>query len=526
MIIYNLIGGGDIKKWDKLKHNGVLFPDEYKQHYTPIIVNGKKIVLNKEAEEYATIYSKYMNTEYIKNKIFNINFWEDWKEIVDNKEIKKLEDCNFNLIYNYTQKKKEKENEKNKEEKKKEKEEKDIINEKYKYAYINDIKVKVSNYKVEPPGLFLGRGKHPKLGKIKKRIMSEDIILNIGENEVIPKLEKGRNWKSIIHDNTVEWIAAWKDNITGKIKYIWLADKSVNDKKKYDLVQKLKKKIGKIRKQIQIDLKDGNIEKRQLATSIYLIDLLALRVGNEKNEDQADTVGVSTLRKEHIKLLEDNKIKLKFLGKDSVEYKNEVLVEEEIYENLKEFIKDKKEDDQIFDKISPIEINEYLKSFMKNLTAKLFRTYNATNLFEIEINKIIKKYKDYDKKDRIQLLIKEYNKANLKVAITLNHQKNISKGFNDNIIKIEQKIKELEDKYNEVSDNKKDKIKEKIKKLKDNKKEKIQTKNLSLSTSKINYIDPRITFYFSNELDVPIEKLFTKTLIDKYMWASDISDYN
>jgi len=102
MIEYLLIGGGDIKKWDKLKHNGVLFPEEYKQHYTPIIVNGKKIILNKEAEEYATIYSKYLNTEYIKNKIFNINFWEDWKEIVDNKEIKKLEDCNFNLIYDYT----------------------------------------------------------------------------------------------------------------------------------------------------------------------------------------------------------------------------------------------------------------------------------------------------------------------------------------------------------------------------------------------------------------------------------------
>ena len=497
--MYNLIGGGDIIKWEKLKHNGVLFPEEYKQHYIPIIVNGKKIILNKEAEEYATIYSKYMNTEYIKNKIFNKNFWDDWKEIIDNNEIKKIEDCNFNLIYEYVQKKKEKKSEKNKEEKKKEKEEKDIKNEKYKYAYINNIKVKVSNYKVEPPGLFLGRGKHPKLGKIKKRIMPEDIILNIGENEIIPKLEKGRNWKSIIHDNTVEWIAAWKDNITGKIKYIWLADKSINDKKKYDMVYKFKKKIGKIRKQIQIDLKDENIEKKQLATSIYLIDLLALRVGNEKNEDQADTVGVSTLRKEHIKILEDNKIKLKFLGKDSVEYKNEVVVEEQIYENL--------------------------KSFMKGLTAKLFRTYNATNLFEIEINKIIKKYKEYNKKDRIQLLIKEYNKANLKVAITLNHQKNISKGFNDNIIMIEQKIKELEDKYNEVSENKKDKIKEKIKKLKDKKKEKIQTKNLSLSTSKINYIDPRITFYFSNEMKVPIDKLFTKTLIDKYMWAQDISEY-
>ena len=27
-------------------------------------------------------------------------------------------------------------------------------------------------------------------------------------------------------------------------------------------------------------------------------------------------------------------------------------------------------------------------------------------------------------------------------------------------------------------------------------------------------------------MGVPIEKLFTKTLIDKYMWASDLNDYN
>jgi len=32
----------------------------------------------------------------------------------------------------------------------------------------------------------------------------------------------------------------------------------------------------------------------------YLIDKLALRVGNEKTEDEADTVGCCSLRKEHI----------------------------------------------------------------------------------------------------------------------------------------------------------------------------------------------------------------------------------
>ncbi len=26
-------------------------------------------------------------------------------------------------------------------------------------------------------------------------------------------------------------------------------------------------------------------------------------------------------------------------------------------------------------------------------------------------------------------------------------------------------------------------------------------------------------------MGVPIEKLFTKSLIDKYMWASDLNDY-
>jgi len=116
MIEFYLIGGVE-KKWDNLKHNGVLFPEEYKQHYIPIIVNGKKIILNKEAEEYATIYSKYLNSEYIKNKNFNKNFWEDWKELINDKNINKLEDCNFNLIYEYIEKNKEKEKNKTKDEK-------------------------------------------------------------------------------------------------------------------------------------------------------------------------------------------------------------------------------------------------------------------------------------------------------------------------------------------------------------------------------------------------------------------------
>ena len=37
-------------------------------------------------------------------------------------------------------------------------------------------------------------------------------------------------------------------------------------------------------------------------------------------------------------------------------------------------------------------------------------------------------------------------------------------------------------------------------------------KNVSLGTSKTNYIDPRIIFAFMKKFEIPVEKLFTKTL--------------
>ena len=69
----------------------------------------------------------------------------------------------------------------------------------------------------------------------------------------------------------------------------------------------------------------------------YLIDILALRVGNEKSDDEADTVGCCSLRVEHIKFNDDNHITLDFLGKDSMRYLNTVKVDSRVYNNLKKF---------------------------------------------------------------------------------------------------------------------------------------------------------------------------------------------
>lgn len=44
----------------------------------------------------------------------------------------------------------------------------------------------VGNFRVEPPGLFRGRGDHPKMGKFKRRIFPRDITINIGARPLPP----------------------------------------------------------------------------------------------------------------------------------------------------------------------------------------------------------------------------------------------------------------------------------------------------------------------------------------------------
>lgn len=60
-----------------------------------------------------------------------------------------------------------------------------------------------------------------------------------------------------------------------------------------------------------------------------------------------------------------------------------------------------------------------------------------------------------------------------------------------------------------------------LKKLQAKKILKTELKNISLGTSKINYIDPRITIAFLKKHNLPIEKIFSKTLKEKFKWAME-----
>jgi DNA topoisomerase I len=92
---------------------------------------------------------------------------------------------------------------------------------------------------------------------------------------------------------------------------------------------------------------------RQRATAMYLIDRFALRAGNEKGDDEADTVGCCSLRWEHVKLHPPADVEFDFLGKDSVRYHQRVTVTPEVFKNLKIFKKEPKSaGDALFDRLN------------------------------------------------------------------------------------------------------------------------------------------------------------------------------
>lgn len=51
-----------------------------------------------------------------------------------------------------------------------------------------------------------------------------------------------------------------------------------------------------------------------------------------------------------------------------------------------------------------------------------------------------------------------------------------------------------------------------------------ENKEIALGTSKLNYLDPRITVAWCKKWEVPIEKIYNKSQREKFAWAIDMAD--
>jgi len=552
-------------KWKTLQHNGILFPPDFESKGIKIKIRGENVPLDLLQEEMVYQWSKKKDApkpgvteKYIEDPIFQKNFVSDFSKAFNGK-FKSLQyaDINFSMPYKLVDKEKEEKELLTKEDKKalaiKRKEIREEMKTKYGKAIIDGKEVEVGNYMAEPPGIFMGRGDHPMRGRYKPRATDKDVTLNLGNEAKIPK----GDWGKIVHDRDSMWIASWMDILTQKRKYVWLADtagiKQERDQAKYDKARNLSKEIENVKTKIVKDMQNKEQKTKRIATACYLIYRTAMRVGDEKDPDEADTVGATTLRKEHVKLTE-NEIQFDFLGKDSVRWKETIPAEghdKQFYDNLKESISNKKDSEEIFDGITSRHVNAYYSTIVKGLSAKVFRTYLASS--------VVSKYlRDHDNiKSESDMKKMFHGKlANLNAAIMCNHKRTIPKNFELSLQKkkdtlknvgktkpwekSEVLLKKAQSKTVKTEKQKKEKnerikkIKTVIRKRKGKHVERIEklelqinltekTRDYNLGTSLRNYIDPRIFKTWTDEVGAEWEKLYTSALQKKFLWVKNIN---
>src|SRR5713226_9053795 len=507
-------------KWKELRHNGVAFPPAYEPKGLHVNIRNETLRLSPDAEEMAYAWGKKRTTPYVQDPVFQTNFLSDFVKVLPaNFADVKYSEINFRPVYEYLSK--EELLKSDKELKKKvaaqRRELRLQLKEKYGYAVIDGTKTEFANYMVEPPSIFMGRGSHPMRGRWKPRIFPEDVVLNLSEDAPILQ----RKWKEIAHDHESIWLAYWVDKLSQVRKYVWPSDisdlRQERDKMKYDKAMKLRRKLADVREFVEKNLHSPDVKVRKLATVSYLIDNLAMRVGDEKEEDEAHTVGASSLRVEHVKFLSAG-VEFDFLGKDSVRWQKILKLdggESPIRRNLQEFVANKKPEDLVFDGITSAHVNKFLGKSARGLTAKVFRTHHATET----VQSYLGRHNGFKANDAGFVKLYHARVANLEAAIRCNHKRTPPKTWEGTLLKKQQRLDEL--KTTEVkTDTQKMRLEERIRKLKLDVDLQKRTRDYNLNTSLRNYIDPRVYKNWANKAEFNWKGIYPKTLQRKFLWAS------
>jgi len=489
-----------------LSHNGILIP-KYEPRDFSILFKGSKIRLNPQQEEMAVAWVRKLGTEYAEDKVFIRNFFDDFCRALGIEKASP-EDFDFTEIKNFVEKDRETKLNMAKEEKKKLAAERKVVREanreKYGYAVIDGEKVELGNYMAEPSSIFMGRGKHPLRGKWKDGAKESDIILNLSPDSKTPP----GKWKAIVWYPTCMWTAKWDDKLRGKEKYVWLSDtspiKQEREKEKFDKASELERKFETIKEHIIKNLDSEDLKKRKIATVCYLIDALSMRVGDEKDEDEADTVGATTLTYKNIEICQNNLVKFDFIGKDYVKWEKNIVLPDNVVRNLKDFISNSKS--FVFDGVRSEDVNAFLSEIVDCVTAKVFRTYHASKAVReyVEKNSVDKNESETYKKYLATM-------ANLQAAIVCNHKRKLPKKWKEILAKKNDRLKQLKLKKTKKSKEAIKALKLKIELMK-------QTKDYNLNTSLKSYIDPRIIYKWCKKVDFDWKKYYSKTLQKKFSW--------
>jgi len=561
---------------NQLIHNGIVVPELPRHLGLKLTIRGEARELTPRQEEMAIAWAKKIGTEYVEDSGFVKNFLRDFSHALGINPPLSVEEVDFGPALAVVQTERANKEAMTPEERKAlamvRKAQREELKEKYGHATVDGERVELGNYIAEPSGIFMGRGKHPLRGKWKQGARQSDITLNLSPDAPRPE----GDWAEIVWQPESLWVARWEDKLTGKLKYVWLSDtapvKQEREAHKFDKLWALEDRIGEIRARIQQDLASDDSKQRMIATACYLIDTLCLRVGDEKDPDEADTVGATTLRPEHITLHEDGTAEFDFLGKDSVRWHKKIQPEPAALNSLRELRDNARPGGdgkvQIFPTIDSGHVNEYLSGILPGLTAKVFRTHHATQAVKnsLDGSEVEASDPDYEKWGAVV-------QANLEAAVLCNHYKKAPENWSERRDRFNEKKEAAQERVNALraelkqanealdaikresrekkaeasSDEQKERMKaryakriEQAKKKADVAKARLQKaedalgklkiqdmvaargRTWNLGTSLKSYIDPRVYYRWGQTVDYDVlGRYYPKTLQRKFAWVRD-----
>ncbi len=497
----------------QLTHNGVLVPKKPGFKNLHILVRGKRFDLTSEQEEMAVAWAKKLGTEYVEQSVFVKNFFDDFRKVLGIREKIPPEDIDFSSVIRDVEREKAFKLGMPRDEKKKLAAQRKLVREankeKYGFALVDGVKVEIGNYTTEPSSIFMGRGDHPLRGHWKQGVDKSDIVLNLSPDAPRPL----GSWREIVWKPDCMWIAKWVDKLRGKEKYVWLADssplKQQKDIQKFNKALELSKRMVEVKQHINSNLEAENVLRRKIATVCYLIDVLKLRVGDEKDPDEADTVGATTLRSEHMTFGKNNVVEFDFLGKDAVRWRKRAKLPPKVIDNLKDFMKSAKS--SIFEGVGSQNVSLFLDEVLPGLSSKVFRTAHASRLVSdfLSSSTISSSDLEYKKKHVATM-------ANLEAAIICNHKRKPPKKWKESLAKKKERLKKLRLKSTPGAKKRKRILESKIKAYR-------ETRDYNLGTSLKSYIDPRIYYRWGRKVDFDWKLYYPKALQKKFSWVERAS---
>lgn len=440
------------------------------------------------------------------------------------------------------------------------------------YALVDGVSMEIGNRLIESSRIFIGRGENSYRGCWVEEVKGSDITINTSDKNYECYDNNGISCKIEFKPDTMS-VATYTEHVMCKNiniqKAIWFSNKSSfkadSDEEKFENARLLQINLKTVKKAIKDAFLSENDKERQIGCCSYIISTFGIRAGNEDKRDNG-VVGASTLKVENIELYTDTQeVHLKFLGKDSMMYDNTLKVDVDVLLPLWKCIDGKSCKEQIFDKITSHDVNEFLNNICEDiphLTGKLFRTTFGTSLLAEEIQK-----RDWDNLTEKQFR-NQYMDCAKVVTIKLNHKKTLTKEQNEKIdestkkkisrvketfnkskTSLEKKINKLNDlkadyekclegsllesKLREIEEQKKElnfKFEEAKQKFKDTEKtvkDNSENREIALNTAMTSYSSPKVAYSLCKDTNHSPTSIYSKTLVERFnVWASDTpTDY-